>query len=213
MMDKVINILKNNVTIPKILITNYKDLKINELDLIVLMYLISEDNNNFNPTKISEDLKITLPEVLVVIEDLNKADLLSISTNKNNGVIEEIVDLSNLYKKIAYLVVNEKEKKEENTTIYDRFEEEFGRSLSSTEYELIGAFLDDGFTDEIINCALKEAVFNGACNLRYIDKILYEWRKKGIKTEEDVLKDKQNFKKKKEDKKTEMFDYDWLNEE
>ena len=34
-----------------------------------------------------------------------------------------------------------------------------------------------------------------------------------IKTEEDVLKDKQNFKKKKEDKKTEMFDYDWLNEE
>lgn len=213
MMDKVINILKNNITIPKILITNYKDLKINELDLIVLMYLISEDNNNFNPTKISEDLKITLPEVLVVIEDLNKADLLSISTNKNNGVIEEIVDLSNLYKKIAYLVVNEKEKKEENTTIYDRFEEEFGRSLSSTEYELIGAFLDDGFTDEIINCALKEAVFNGACNLRYIDKILYEWRKKGIKTEEDVLKDKQNFKKKKEDKKTEMFDYDWLNEE
>lgn len=213
MMDKVINILKNNITIPKILITNYKDLKINELDLIVLMYLISEDNNNFNPTKISEDLKITLPEVLVVIEDLNKADLLSISTNKNNGVIEEVVDLSNLYKKIAYLVVNEKEKKEENTTIYDRFEEEFGRSLSSTEYELIGAFLDDGFTDEIINCALKEAVFNGACNLRYIDKILYEWRKKGIKTEEDVLKDKQNFKKKKEDKKTEMFDYDWLNEE
>ena len=127
MTDKVINILKNNITIPKILITNYKDLKISELELIVLIYLMNEDNS-FNPTKISEDLKLTLPETLEVIEKLNKADLISINTNKNNGVIEEILDLSNTYKKIAYLVVNEKTIDSDKTSIYDRFEEEFGRS-------------------------------------------------------------------------------------
>jgi DNA replication protein len=212
MMEKVINILKNNITIPKILITNYKDLKINELELVVLIYLLNEQNE-FNPSKISEELKLTLPEVLDVIEKLNKADLISINTNKNNGVIEEKIDLSNVYKKIAFLIVNAKDQKEENTTIYDRFEEEFGRSLSSTEYEIIGAYIDDGFSDELIECALKEAVFNGACNLRYIDKILYEWRKKGIKNKEDVMKDKQNFKKNKENKKINIIDEDWLNEE
>ena len=213
MTEKVISILKNNISIPKILITNYKNLKIGELELIVLIYLLGEENNEFNPSKISEELKLSLPEVLEVIEKLNKADLITINTNKNNGTIEEKLDLSNVYKKIAYLVINKKEKKEENTTIYDRFEEEFGRSLSSTEYEIIGAYIDDGFSDEIIECALKEAVYNGACNLRYIDKILYEWRKKGIKNKEDVLKDKQNFKKQRDNKKIELVDYDWLNEE
>ena len=78
--------------------------------------------------------------------------------------------------------------------------------------ELIGSWIDSGYSEELIKCALKEAVYNGVSNLRYIDKILYEWKKKGIKNSDDVLKDKQNFKKKTENKKTEMFDYDWLNE-
>ena len=58
--------------------------------------------------------------------------------------------------------------------------------------------------------ALKEAVYNGVTNLRYIDKILYEWKKKGIKSKEDIEKERANFKKK--SSKGEVFDYDWLNE-
>ena len=57
---------------------------------------------------------------------------------------------------------------------------------------------------------LKEAVFNGVNNLRYIDKIIREWSKKGIKTEEDVINDRKKFQTKKSNK--ELFDYDWLNE-
>ena len=34
--------------------------------------------------------------------------------------------------------------------------------------------------------SVKEAVFNGVSNLRYIDKILYEWGKAGIKNVNDV---------------------------
>ena len=213
MMDKVINLLKNNISIPKILLTNYKELKIDEKELIILIYIMNQNTNLFNPGQISEDLKLSLPEVLEIIEKLNNADLLQINTNKNNGVIEEVIDLDNLYKKIAYLVMNEEENnKEETSNIYDNFEKEFGRTLSPIEMELIGGWLDNEYSEELIECALKEAVYNGVSNLRYIDKILYEWKKKGIKNKEDVLKDKQNFKKKNENKKTEMFDYDWLNE-
>lgn len=209
MIEKVINLLKDNISIPKILLTNYKELKIEEKDLIVLIYLINTKDNVFDPEAISKDLKLKLPEVLEEIEKLNNADLLNIITNKNNGVIEEVIDLSNLYKKLAYLVVNEEEVKEENSNIYDIIEKEFKRQLSPMEYELISGWLDE-FSEEIIICSLKEAVYNGASNLRYMDKILYEWNKKGIKTKDDVEKDKKNFKK---SKKTEMFDYDWLNEE
>lgn len=216
MMDKVIDLLKNNICIPKILLSNYKDLKINEKDLIVLIYMLNEKDNLFNPGKISEELNLKLPEVLEIIEKLNSADLITISTEKNNGVLEEVIDLSNFYKKMAYLVINKEQVEEvdesKKTNIYDDFEREFGRTLSPIEYELISGWLENEFTEEIILCALKEAVFNGVSNLRYIDKILYEWKKKGINTKEAVLKDKENFKKN-TTKKTEMFDYDWLNEE
>ena len=59
--------------------------------------------------------------------------------------------------------------------------------------------------------ALKEAVFNGVSNLRYIDKILYEWKKKGLNSKEDVENNRLQFQQKKVEKK-ELFDYDWLNE-
>ena len=210
MIEKITSLLKDNISIPKILLTNYRSLKIEEKELILLIYLMNNKDSLFNPELISNDLKLSLPEVLEEIEKLNNADVLSINTNKNNGVIEEVIDLSNLYKKLAYLVINEEDKiKEEKSNIYDTIEKEFGRQLSPMEYELISGWLDE-YSEEIIICSLKEAVYNGASNLRYMDKILYEWNKKGIKTKEDVEKDKKNFKK---NKKIEMVDYDWLNEE
>ena len=211
MMDKVINILKEGtINIPKILLLKYKDLKITEKDLILLIYILNEKEEIFNPEKIANDLNLKIPEVLEIIENLNNADILTIVTKKKNNLLEEIIDTSNLYKKLAYLVINEEEKKKE-TNIYDNFEKEFGRTLSPIEYELISGWLDT-YSEEIINSALKEAVWSGVSNLRYIDKILYEWKKKGINNKEDIEKDRKQFKKN-NTQKTEMFDYDWLNDD
>ena len=91
------------------------------------------------------------------------------------------------------------------------FEKEFGRTLSPIEYELINGSLDNEFSEELVKAALKEAVYNGVSNLRYIDKILYEWKKKGIKTPEDVEKNKVQFQNRKEEN-SEVFSYDWLND-
>ena len=47
--------------------------------------------------------------------------------------------------------------------------------------------------------------------IRYIDKIIYEWGKKGIKTPQDVANNRLKFKEKQEKKeKLELFDYDWF---
>ncbi len=40
------------------------------------------------------------------------------------------------------------------------------------EYEIIGAWVEKGFKEQLILEALKEAVYNGVTSLRYIDKIL-----------------------------------------
>ena len=37
-------------------------------------------------------------------------------------------------------------------------------------------------TNQTFVGALKEAVYNGATSMRYIDTILYEWNKNNIKT-------------------------------
>ncbi len=207
MTGKIIEILKEgHIVIPKILLQNYKKLKITDKELIVLIYLLG--NNEFDPEKISNDLNIKLTDILKLIDSLTSKDILKISV-KSGKVCEEYINLDEMYNKLAMTIINDK-KEPPKTTIYDNFEKEFGRTLSPMEYEIIGAWLDGNYDENIIKLALKEAIYNGVSNLRYIDKILSEWRKKGIKTEKDIKAERERHTKQKP--KKEVFEYDWLNE-
>ncbi len=94
------------------------------------------------------------------------------------------------------------------------FETEFGRCLSPMEMEIIKEWINQKFSDELIYEALKEATYNGVSNLRYIDRVLFEWKKKGLKTKEDVMRDKEKFRKERKKKeKVEVFDYNWLDDD
>lgn len=207
MTGKILELMKNgHIMVPRALLTNYKKLKLTDKELIILIYLLG--TAEFDPEKISEDLNIKLPDVLKLIDNLTSKDILKISV-KSGKICEEYIDLDEMYNKLAMTMINEK-KEVPKTTIYDKFEKEFGRTLSPMEYEIIGAWLDGNYTEELIELALKEAVYNGVSNLRYIDKILSEWYKKGIKTESDIKKERE--KRSKQKPKKEVFDYDWLNE-
>ncbi len=206
MTGKILELLQNgNIMIPTVLLQNYKYLKITDKELIILIYLIG--NPEFDPEKISKDLNIKLPDTLKLIDSLSNKEILKISV-KSGKICEEYIDLTGLYKKLTMCIINEKEEKEKNT-IYDKFEKEFGRTLSPMEYEIIGAWLDGNYSEELIELALKEAIYNGVSNLRYIDKILSEWYKKGIKNSNDIAKQREKRNKK---PKKEVFEYDWLNE-
>lgn len=214
MMEKIINILKNNnMFIPRLLLLNYKKLNLSEKELIFIIYLLNEKDMLFNPNKISTDLNINLTEVLETIDQLSTNGILKIELRKINQVREEFIVLDYLYEKLAYFIINEEQFDEEKeTNIFDTFEQEFGRTLSPMEYEIINGWLEAQFNEEIIIAALKEATYNGVSNLRYIDKILYEWKKKGINSLNDIEKDKVKYQYKTVEKK-ELFDYDWLNDD
>lgn len=208
-MDKVVNLLKDkDITIPKLLLKNYKKLNINDSELVILIFLIN--SYEYNPKVIADDMDIKLPVLLEMISELESKGILKIELKNINGINTEVCNLDNLYEKLSLLVIKKEETKD-NKSIYDVFETELGRTLSPIEYELVSDWLNDN-TEEILKLALKEATYNGVSNFRYIDRIIHEWKKKGIKTRDDVIKNNEEFRKNKSIKKQELFDYDWLNE-
>lgn len=211
MTEKVIQLLKtHDFTIPQLLFFKYQELNMTLEELHFIIYLMNTKDLAFNPKKFSSDLGTSMPEVLELVNNLVNKDLLSLDLRKEGNIRNEYLNLDKLYNKLSFLVINE-EKKESSTNLFDVFEKEFGRTLSPIEYELINGWLDNEFSEELVKAALKEAVYNGVSNLRYIDKILYEWKKKGIKTPEDVENNKVQFQNRKEEN-SEVFSYDWLND-
>lgn len=209
-MNQLVEILKNNnYQIRKELLFNYKSLNITDSEFIVLIYLINQSSNIYNPKQIGNELKLELNNVLELINSLTEKGIIKIELKKINNIRTEVIDLDPLYEKIVFSLEPKEEDKKSN--IYSVFETEFGRTLSPMEYEIITGWIDSGYTEELIILALKEATYNGVSNLRYIDKIIYEWGKKGIKTKSDVEENKKQFKTNKE--KKEIFDYNWLDEE
>ena len=211
MTEKVIQLLKtHDFTNPQLLFFKYQELNMTLEELHFIIYLMNTKDLAFNPKKFSSELGTSMPEVLELVNNLMNKDLLSLDLKKEGNIRNEYLNLDKLYNKLSFLVINE-EKKESSTNLFDVFEKEFGRTLSPIEYELINGWLDNEFSEELVKAALKEAVYNGVSNLRYIDKILYEWKKKGIKTPEDVEKNKVQFQNRKEEN-SEVFSYDWLND-
>lgn len=207
--DKILYFLKTrDIQMPSSLLYNYKKLGLTEQELIILIFFIND--NIYNPKLIADCLDIKLPILLEMVANLQTKGILEIEVKKVNEIVTEIVNLDNLYEKLALLIMKD-ETKEEKSTIYDTFEKELNRSLSPIEYEIINEWLNDN-NEEILLLALKEATYNGVSNFRYIDRIVHEWNKKGIRTKEDLDR-KNNEPQIKKVVKQELFDYDWLNDE
>ncbi len=209
-----------SITIPLYIYKEYKKLDIDLESFIFLMYLNGKGNNIlFDIKRITEEFYCDEETALICISRLQDKQLIEIKvvTNEKN-IIEEYISLDLFYEKISYLLIDEinnNEEKDENESIYKAMESEFGRELSNMEVEIVKAWKEKGYSDEIITEALRESVMNGVAGLRYMDKILYEWSKKGIKTKEDVEKNKKEFREKvqKKKEKIDVFDYDWIDDD
>ena len=214
MNNNVLNLLQDSpIVVPKILFNNYRKLNITEEELIVVMLIISLGNTiEYNPDIFVNELCMEKHKVMEIISNLISKNILSIDMVKNGRKTEEYISLSLLYDKLLNIVITQEDKSVEiDNSIFSVFEEELGRLLSSMEIEQIKEWVTTYKNEELIRAALKEAVLNGVSHLRYIDTILNEWNKKGYKTKEDILRDRDNYRKKK--KSVEVFDTDWLNDE
>ena len=180
---------ENDYTVQRYVLSYAKELGLDMDSLILLVYFLNKPNKSiFDYKKIIEDINFTEKELLNALSTLKDKNILLILMEKNDsGVLEEKVDISLFYEIIFSKILNKETKENNEKDLYDNFEKEFGRTLSPMEYEIINSWKEQKISNELILSALKEAVFNGVNNLRYIDKILYEWNKKGIKKPTDII--------------------------
>ena len=221
--SKLIEIFKNgNIVLPLYLLKNYKKLKLELNEFVFLMYLYDLGNKAlFNPNRFCEDLNLELMDVMSLISELTDKGFIKVEVVKNEkGIMEELIILDGFYDKLSLFTLDEVNKVDkvdvDNSTIFDLIEKEFGRTLSPIEYEIIKAWFEQGFSEDLIKEGLKEAVFSGVSNLRYMDTILYEWNKNGITSASDVEKHrkKKNVQKEKEtDIDLDIVEWSWFDDE
>ena len=191
-----------------------KELSLNEF--LILVYFDNSYERKFDVELIGSTLGMKTNVAMEAFNSLMIKGLVNLESTKDidNRNTEE-VNLDGLYKLISEdVAVSEKEETKED--IFKIFESELGRTISSMELELINGWLMAGTSEELILGALREAVYNGVTNFRYIDKIIYEWEKKGFKTMDDVNKymksrrDEKSKDKVARKKASDVLDYDWI---
>ena len=199
----VLNILKEGTTsISNLLITNYHKLGILDQEMMLIVHLLYFQNRgNFFPSisELEKRMSLNTEEIMRLLQRLVRTGYINIEENveESTGFISEKYNLEPLYYKlikelersveVSQISKTKKVEKEQKLNVFNIFEQEFGRPLSPMEIELINTWIDnDKYNTEIIVYALKEAVFSNKLNMRYIDKILFEWEKKNVRTIEQI---------------------------
>jgi len=181
-------------------------------EFLLLIYFENSDESILDFDIICERLKISKESILEAFNNLLSKNIITLISEKNQeGKRYDKVSLENFYNNLI-----ETKKKEEKgklkEDIFTIFESEFRRPLSGIEFEIIKAWLEKLYSEELILAALKEAIYNGATNIRYIDTILHEWNKKGFKSKEDVDNHMKNKYDEKKLEETNLFEYNWLDD-
>ncbi len=209
--EVIYNIIKNkDYIIRPFLFKIIKENNLNINETLLLIYLTNQEHPELDLSLINEITSLNNNEIISAFSSLTSKNLINTNIIKDGDRVIEEISLDGIYKQAA-TNINKKVKNISEENIFELFEREFGRPLTPMEYEFINQWINSGMNEELIKEALKEATYNGVSNLRYIDKIIYEWNKKGYKTVDDVVKNRY----KKEEKKNlnvEFFEYNWLDE-
>ena len=78
--------------------------------------------------------------------------------------------------------------------MFDYLQEEFGKLLSPMEIEVVRTW---DYDIEIIKLAIKEASTSNQRSIKYIDKILYNWKQANLRNLKEIVEYCERFKKKK----------------
>lgn len=156
----------------KLLILKAKSLELSDDECYVLLLIMTMQDVGMRPITPSQMKKLCslslqkLDEILISLVDKH-----IIARQKGT------LDLSPIQK----MLLNQKVEEQLEVDLISIFENAFGRSLNQMELEIINSFKRSGYDDQMILDALNESVKSGVINFRYIEKILDNWMKYGVK--------------------------------
>ncbi|MFD1030842.1 DnaD domain-containing protein [Metaplanococcus flavidus] len=199
---------QGNVAISQLFFQFYKELKISDEEAMLLMHVhaLQQAGNDFpTPDEIGARMMCSQKSVTTMLQKLMQQGFIAIKQETVDEIPSESISLQPLWDRLIGCVQQDEEEtveqdhsqKEMEGHVFQLFEQEFGRFLSPMEIETISMWMDqDGHTPAVIKMALKEAVISQKMSLRYVDRILFEWKKKNIKTSSEVTKHAATFREK-----------------
>lgn len=121
-----------------------------------------------------------------------------------DGKEDAFWDFTPLINKLS--AFNEQEAIEQTTTdnsnqrktTFNKIEAEVGRPLSPMEMQIVNDWIDrDHYQAAIIDLALRQAVMNNALSLQYMDRILRNWDRQGLRSVHDIQEHERQFEERK----------------
>lgn len=193
------------ISIPSFLFSHYKKIGLNDTECMLLLHIFHfMEKGKELPTmeEIADRMTLTTEQCSHTILSLIQRGYLEILKGKTeDGIYYEKYSLQPLWSRlIDEHALLEQEDHEfqiqvEEGSLFTLFEQEFARALSPIECETLSMWIDnDHHSPALIKAALKEAVLSGKLNFRYIDRILFEWKKAGIKTVEQAKEQSKQFR-------------------
>lgn len=227
-----VNLLEEGfVSLPVIMFTRYKKIGLAEVEIVLLIHLIifHEKEQVSFPTVAQLSQRMSLSEEVIGnhLQNLVRKGFIAIEEDINEcGLRCERYSLWPFRQQLASSFIDREEvisDKQDYDIIFALFEREFARTLSPLECEILVKWTDeDKHSKELIEAALREAVFSDKLSFRYIDRILLDWQRKGISTPKEAAEYSYKFRQNRssyrsvndisqDTKKGDFTFYDWVN--
>jgi len=180
-----------NLVLPTELLFHFHEIFDNSDDFLVWQFFYLQNTTSLediSPVQIAESIGKSIAEVNRSMSNLTEKGLLQYKTIALNGEIEAVFDALPALERLDEIVENHSSVAQavsQNVLkdLVETFQQELGRLLTPFEIEdLTKTIQDDKTSPELVTAALREAVFNGKANWKYIQAILRNWRREGITT-------------------------------
>ena len=180
-----------NLVLPTELLFHFHEIFDNSDDFLVWQFFYLQNTTSLeeiSPVQIAESIGKSVAEVNRSMSNLTEKGLLQYKTIALNGEIEAVFDALPALERLEEIVENHSSVAQavsQNVLkdLVETFQQELGRLLTPFEIEdLTKTIQDDKINPELVIAALREAVFNGKANWRYIQAILRNWHREGITT-------------------------------
>ncbi len=153
------------ITIPNMLIDNYKNLHISEKQLVSIIKLIALNKESVSLSELISNNQMSRDE----ISDLIKDKVLSYQTKSNGDIV---FDIDEFFQRLERSV-DEKFLHEENVVqVGINVRKIIDRNLLDHELKQLEEWLEAGYSPQVIKDAFKIMVVNGVDNFKYVEKIL-----------------------------------------
>ena len=173
------------VVIPRKLFTDARRLDLSPVEFSLIVHLLEMTGEGIVmplPSELGKRMNVSENEARSVLLGLLQKELIAIDASSGG----ERYSLLPLFEALQG---EEKIAPQQtlNENIIHTFEREFGTITPFEIEQIVGWMTEDGFSEELIMAALREAKLRNVRNFKYMDKILRVWQDHHVESLEDVV--------------------------